>query len=87
MKTIKLFCDICQKECFINEGMGSLAGAIIKLDAQLKKRPLEFQQDFCPECCEVILNFLKEFKENAKDNSVRQVGELPTEEISDSPVK
>lgn len=59
--------------------MGNFSGALVKMDEKLQKRPLEFNKDFCPECCEVMLNLLVTFKEEHAKN--QHTGELPKQAV------
>ena len=63
MQQIKFFCDIDQKEIQEKDGIATLQGVIVKMNAQLEKQNHVFQGHYCSECAETILNFIVKFKE------------------------
>lgn len=67
MQQVKVFCDSCEKECLQGDGAGTFAGAISKMNIKMEKQFHRFQQDFCRECSEVILNFIVELKKDIGD--------------------
>lgn len=57
-------CDVCGKEGEKGEGGSTFAGILMKLNVKLEKQPYQFAQDFCPECSEVVLNFIVALKKD-----------------------
>ena len=63
MQKIQYFCDICAKECLVQEGLGTLAGFIIKMNQELKSDRIAFEGHYCGECVEKVLQFISEKKD------------------------
>ena len=60
VQKIQYFCDICQKECLVQDGLGTFSGFIVKMNTDLKAENVGFTGHYCNECCEKILNFIGE---------------------------
>jgi len=71
---VKYFCDVCLKECLINDGLGTFAGFIVKLNPELKPQRLGFEGHYCFECAEKIIEFIDQLK-NGPDSRNKQPGE------------
>ena len=75
MQQIKLFCDVCGKECQSVEGASRFTGVISRLNVNLEKQSYQFVQDHCSACSEVVLNFISELKKDVEarrgDNGVK----------------
>lgn len=56
------YCDVDGKECVPQEGLGTLAGFIVKMNTDLKPEQVGFEGHYCHECCESILGFITELK-------------------------
>ena len=69
MQQIKMFCDVCGKEGEKGSGGSTLAGILTRLTVNLEKQPYHFGYDFCPECSEVVLNFIDELKKDIKEKN------------------
>ena len=66
MEKIQYFCDICKIECQSNEGLGTLAGFLIKITSDLKPQRLNSGQHLCHTCFGLVLKFLEELKNEHK---------------------
>mgnify|MGYP001558508581 CR=1 FL=1 len=68
VQIIKYFCDTCKKECLTNEGLSTFAGFVIKMNEKLESQQLGFKGEYCGQCSETILEFIKKLKD-AEDTS------------------
>lgn len=64
-------CDVCEKKCEPQKGAGHFQGKIVRLamekeNLNVTNQLYQFAQDFCPECSEVLLNFIVSFKKDVK---------------------
>ena len=62
MQVIKYFCDICGKECLPQDGLGTFAGFLVKMNEKLEKKQVGFEGHYCDGCIEKLLDFINELK-------------------------
>lgn len=67
----KVTCDVCERECTPENGVGHFQGKIAQMVMEketlnTQKQVYQFVEDFCPECSEVVLNFVVSFKKDVK---------------------
>ena len=67
MQITRYFCDICEKECLVKDGLGTFAGFTVKMNEKLEAQRIGFEGHYCNECLEKMLEFTNSLKEkNAK---------------------
>ena len=66
VQKIYYFCDNCEKECQVLEGLATFAGYVVKMNEKLEKKQVGFEGHYCSVCTEKILEFTNKLK-NAKD--------------------
>ena len=59
VRTVKTFCDLCEKECHLQR-FGVVSGCVMKMNDKGEFGPFIFEGHYCEDDISKILDFIKE---------------------------